>query len=806
MKRYFLIILFSTFFLTNLLISKSLPDNMAVSEDGLRLINSAQESDGLYDVTQIKTIYLNFSQSNWWQLLTNNYNSKTDIPANLIYDGVTYEGVGVHFRGYTSYMFLYNSQKKSFNISIDYQDSELKLMGYKTLNLNNCYEDPSFIRDALYSHFAGINNPLYKVNFVKLVINDVNWGVYSNVQQLNGDFYEEWFLNNDGANWRAEMAAGTGGGFGGFGPGGLFGEGYCSMNYLGMDTSSYLKYYNLKSSDIENPWEKLANACIYLNLSDKDELYDTLQHYLDIDRALWYIANEIVFTDDDGYVNKGGSDYFIYYDEATDRVTPIDCDGNSTFLTEKVNLSPYFRETDTKFPLINKLFASPELKQRYTAHLRTIIKNCLNEEYANSVIDKFITLITPEVKLDTKKIYSDNQFTSSITEIKNFIKNRKTNLLKNQIVSAVPPEIKSVKYISSNGENLAPNSSSSVTVQANVSSSTGISQVILYWGTELMGTFNRVTMYDDGNHNDCIANDGIFAAEIPAQSPYTYVRYYIEARSDNSYQSSSFNPEGAEHDVYFYQVQSQKVNDFPVVINEIMASNETIIKDPQEEYDDWVELYNRGNENIDLSGMYLSDKVDNPKKWQFPENTIINAGGYLLLWADENSKATPGIHTNFKLSADGEVVLLTDKDANGNSLLDSVSFGGQDADISFGRYPNGTGLFYKMTPTPLALNNMPLNSVEDLKNYISLSNVFPNPFEENIALEFNVKNTGYYEISVLDMTGYKINTIFKDRLEVGNYSFSWNGMNQIGNEVSNGTYFIRIISNGKSITIPVIKI
>ena len=90
MKRYFLIILFSTFFLTNLLISKSLPDNMAVSEDGLRLINSAQESDGLYDVTQIKTIYLNFSQSNWWQLLTNNYNSKTDIPANLIYDGVTY--------------------------------------------------------------------------------------------------------------------------------------------------------------------------------------------------------------------------------------------------------------------------------------------------------------------------------------------------------------------------------------------------------------------------------------------------------------------------------------------------------------------------------------------------------------------------------------------------------------------------------------------------------------------------------------------------------------------------------------------
>jgi spore coat protein CotH len=179
----------------------------------------------------------------------------------------------------------------------------------------------------------------------------------------------------------------------------------------------------------------------YLNLSATEELYDTLQHYLDVDRSLWYIANEIVFTDDDGYVNKGGSDYFIYYDEATDRVTPIDYDANTTFLTKKVNLSPFYRENDTKFPLINKLFSNPELKQRYAAHIRTIIKNCLNEEYVNSVIDKFTALISTEVTLDTKKIYSDNQFTSSITEIKNFIKNRKTNLLKNQIINAVPPEI-----------------------------------------------------------------------------------------------------------------------------------------------------------------------------------------------------------------------------------------------------------------------------------------------------------------------------------------------------------------------------
>lgn len=577
------------------------------------------------------------------------------------------------------------------------------------------------------------------------------------------------------------------------------------MNYLGMDTTSYLKYYNLKSSDIEHPWEKLANACIYLNLSATEELYDTLQHYLDVDRSLWYIANEIVFTDDDGYVNKGGSDYFIYYDVATNRVTPIDYDANTTFLTKKVNLSPFYRENDTKFPLINKLFSNPELKQRYAAHLRTIIKNCLNEEYVNSVIDKFTALISPEVTLDSKKIYSDNQFTSSITEIKNFIKNRKTNLLKNQIINAVPPEITKVKYISNNGENVAPSSNSAVTVQANISSTSGINLVVLYWGTGLMGTFSKLTMYDDGNHNDGSAYDGIFAAEIPAYASNTYIRYYIEARSDNTYKSSSFNPEGAEHDVYFYQVQSKKVDNFPVVINELMASNKTTINDPQGEYDDWIELFNKGNEDINLAGMYLSDKTDNPKKWQFPENTIIKAGGYLILWADENSKATPGIHMNFKLSADGEIVLFTDKDNNGNSLLDSVSFGSQDTDISFGRYPNGEGRFYKMAPSPLYYNNKPLSSVEDLNGYVSLSNVYPNPFEKNITFDLSVEKTDFYEISVFDMTGFELYNLFRDKLENGNYSFSWNGKNYDGKELSNGTYFIRIISNGKVMVIPIIK-
>lgn len=140
-----------------------------------------------------------------------------------------------------------------------------------------------------------------------------------------------------------------------------------------------------------------------------------------------------------------------------------------------------------------------------------------------------------------------------------------------------------------------------------------------------------------------------------------------------------------------------------VVINELMADNDNIIADPQGDNDDWVELFNRTDSPIDLTGMYLSDKVDNPTKWQFPDGTMIAANGYLIVWLDEdhdNEDATEGLHANFKLSKNGETVLFVDTDANDNVVLDNVVFGAQETDVALGRIPNGTGEFQIVAATP----------------------------------------------------------------------------------------------------------
>ncbi len=127
----------------------------------------------------------------------------------------------------------------------------------------------------------------------------------------------------------------------------------------------------------------------------------------------------------------------------------------------------------------------------------------------------------------------------------------------------------------------------------------------------------------------------------------------------------------------------------PLVINEVLTSNATITKDPQGQYDDWIEIYNYGNTGVNVAGMYLTDNLDQPTMWQIPANnpaaTTIPAGGYLLIWAD-GEVADAGLHANFQLSASGEDIGLFA--ADGSTLIDAISFGDQRTDISFGRFPD----------------------------------------------------------------------------------------------------------------------
>ena len=145
-----------------------------------------------------------------------------------------------------------------------------------------------------------------------------------------------------------------------------------------------------------------------------------------------------------------------------------------------------------------------------------------------------------------------------------------------------------------------------------------------------------------------------------------------------------------------------------VVINEFMADNVSYIGDQNGEFDDWIEIYNNGSSSISLTGWFLSDDAANKAKWKFP-NTTIPAGGYIVVWADQDVLQS-GLHANFKLSKGGESIFLSRTDT---ISTDSIDYSAQLSNVSQGRFPNGIGPHAFLSPTIGVMNTpmAPINPV-----------------------------------------------------------------------------------------------
>ncbi|HTG44256.1 MAG TPA: lamin tail domain-containing protein, partial [Verrucomicrobiae bacterium] len=166
-------------------------------------------------------------------------------------------------------------------------------------------------------------------------------------------------------------------------------------------------------------------------------------------------------------------------------------------------------------------------------------------------------------------------------------------------------------------------------------------------------------------------------------------------------QSLGAFPEGqAVRRETFFKSTPGTINDLSappvqVTINEWMATNSRTIQDPDDlDFDDWFELYNAGTESVDLGGYSLTDNLNNPSQFRIPNGTIIPARGFLLVWADGENATNGDLHVNFRLSADGENLGLFAPDG---SVIDSISFQAQTADVSEGRIRDGGSQFGVLT-------------------------------------------------------------------------------------------------------------
>ncbi len=655
----------------------------------------ARQTDGLYDLSLLRTISLTFTQANWQTRLTQGRTTGSNTPALLVMNnGARIEGVGARYRGNTSFTGGPGGggapTKKSLNLELDFSDPDARLLGYRTLNLNNAYGDETLLREPLYFSVMRRYAVCPRASLVRLYINGEYWGVYSCAQQQNSDLVEEWFPSADGDRWRAPNIGGGGGGFS---------SGTSALSWLGTNLAAYKAAYEPKTDNSTNAWERLTNVIGVLNRTPTNppEAYrEAVENVLAVDRWLRFLALENVFADDDSYWNKG-ADYMFYFEPESGRLHPIEHDGNEAFVAGDATLSPVQGATSANRPVLQKLLGVPELRQRYLAHLRTVLAESFHPAVLTPEIDRLGALSFEAIVADTKKGYTMAAYSNDLRALKTFITNRYNFLLNHAELRSRPPVIEVVE-----GPQPPPvaGRTSWITATVRAGDDAGVDSVWLYHRDRNHGRFTRQPMYDDGAHGDGAAGDGVYGTEAPAYLADTRVRYYVEARAANAARAAAFAPPRAEEVTYSYRVGLASAPDTPVVINEFMAANTRTLADSQGDYDDWIELRNLTDAPVDLGGWYLTDNPNNPRKWAFPPGTVIPPAGYLLVWADEDVDAPVGLHAAFRLSAAGEAIYLLDTDARFNVVRDRVVFGAQAEDQAQGRPAANPDLWTTLPPSP----------------------------------------------------------------------------------------------------------
>jgi hypothetical protein len=291
--------------------------------------------------------------------------------------------------------------------------------------------------------------------------------------------------------------------------------------------------------------------------------------------------------------------------------------------------------------------------------------------------------------------------------------------------------------------------------------------------------FTKVLMYDDGAHQDGAAGDNVYGAAMNMSN--IYMQYYIYAENNNV---GKFSPERAEHEFYTLHAGYPTINPGDLVINELMAQNTATVTDPFGDYADWIELYNTTNTTLSLDNLFMSDSNTNLIKWRFPNGITMAPHSYLIVWADQDV-TQEGLHADFKLSSTGESVYLSY--ANG-TLIETVDYGIQTADMGYARIPNGTGNFVIQSPTFNGNNEVLGTNTQD---WASMIRIYPNPTHDVISISSDL--IGIQTIAVYNLQGQRL---LEQQLDS-----KLNATIDI-QSLSNGMYLVEL---NKSIKIKIIK-
>ena len=670
-----------------------------------------QDPQGVFDESIVRDLSINFYDDDYHDFLIDSWfnNTKLRQPASFDMGGVYYDTVAVRYKGNSTFYIPWsvNNSKLPFNIDMNQYVIGQNILGYDKLKLANSLFDPSMRKEitglSVYREYM----PASQSNFINLTVNDELIGLYVNTESINLDFMDKHFNENDGVFFKCESQD-------------LFGVEatslVSSLDYRGVDSLEYYESYELKSA---YGWEELIQMIYTLNHD-----IENIEKYLNVDRVLWYLAVNTSILNADTYNLVNIRNYYMYQ-TANGQFQIIPWDVSESFIGalywwwgDPQNLyeaSPYYGYDPyiEDRPLIYNLLSIERYKQNYDAHLRTIVNQIINTSFISDKVYNLGDVASYNAQLDPNTFFGDG-FESNVNEDYWFFNGQwntfggilNTLDARSEFLNNHPLMMANVPVIENVTQNIAlPNPDDEVVVSAQVFGSEEVELMITTQSDHF--NFQSYSMNDSGVDGDQVAGDNIFSAIIPFSNPGDYVQYYVRAVNQDGV---ALSPEKAEFEFYFYTVNYNVISS-DIVINEIMASNDNIVADEFGEYDDWIEIYNKGSNSINIANYHLSDNLSILDKYTFPDVTL-SPDQYFIIWADDDEEEQGDYnHATFKLSASGEEVYLSDPNLN---IIDVCEFEEQDTDMGYARVPNGIGEFTIQNPT-FSANNDELSSLLDVK-------------------------------------------------------------------------------------------
>ncbi len=701
-------------------------------------------------------------------LAPGNEESNYHYHATFIFDNGeikdTIENIGFRLRGNTSRY----SAKKSFKISFNTYEPGRKWYGLEKLNINGEHNDPTVARSKIcWDLLREMEVPAPRCNHVQLYFNGQYIGLFVNVEHIDEEFVQLRFGNNDGNLFKCLWPA--------------------DLNYKGSnpdlykETAAGRRTYDLSTNTDEDDYADLAHFIDVLNNTPINNLPCELEKVFNVNTYLKAMAADILTGNWDGPIyNK--NNFYLYHNVASGKFEYIPYDLDNTLGIDWINAdwptrNIYNWDHPNEFrPIYERILEVPEYRERFSFYMHQFLQTTFNNDHLFPVVENIRTTIAPFISGDILYPLSygfninlfNDAFESALgyfhtpIGLKEFIQQRNNSALQQLQLSNIAPIISGLK-------NNMPNAFQDIFISANITDDISVVQVEVCYRLNGQPPICQM-MFDDGQHADGQAGDGIYGVILPPAGSNATFEYLVRA-TDEAGQLSQQPACGFREMLIGH-------SSVPLVINEFMASNDQTIADNAGEFDDWLELFNLGDDPVFLGNYFLSDNENIPDKWPMPE-VWIQPGEYLIFWAD-GDEDQGAFHTSFKLSAAGEFIGIFENAANNFTMIDGHSFGPQITDIASARIPNGTGPFQANLPTPGAFNE-PLTNIGEQNTADFKIDIFPNPFSN----EFYVYAPGLINAAgIYDVNGRLI-------LKKKNVNNTW--LKFETSFLAEGIYFLKII-------------